>query len=167
MKKKIFSLSFMGILFIISTSFQNFKPHSNPPATGVSNLIVPFSQTMFIFSPNGGEMVSFAGSLHLLTIFIPTDPLRVQTNVMNVTGTGLSSGLTYKVIGSDNSMVAASPSSQLKTTHIYRILPPNPIIPTDPIHMEYTIDLDSDGFVTDASVFASTIMEGLNTVAKY
>jgi hypothetical protein len=163
MKTKNLCLSLLTMLFITLTSFQTLKTSSgfqNTNTAITSNLIIAFDQTLFINNTEGGEMVSFTGNLHLVTIFFPTDPLRIQSNVMNITGTGLSSGLTYKITGTDNSFDAAYPGSQFQTTHIYRILSPSPIIPTDPVRMQYTIDLDSDGFATGASAFAF-IAEGL------
>ena len=153
MKKTLLYCTCLVTLFFATSSF---KPINTNNAAVTSNLFIPFNQTFY----GGSEMVSFSGLLHLVTIYYPTDPLRVHTNIINMEGIGQTTGTTYNVVGSNNSSVTVTAGSQFQVDQFYRLLPPNPVLPPNPIRMRYTIDLDTDGFVTNATA-EMVIVEGL------
>jgi len=141
------------VLFFATSSFQLTNTNK---ASVTSNLFIPFNQSFFA----GTEMVSFSGQLHLLTIYFPNDPIRIHTNIINMEGIGESTGTKYQVVGSNNTSVSVAAGSQFQVDQLYRLLPPNPVLPPNPIRMRYTIDLDLDGFVTNATA-EMVIVEGV------
>ena len=108
----------------------------------------------------------------VMTVSFPTDPLlppspiRVHTNVMDVTGVGQTSGLTYRLNGVSNFRLPFSQS--LSFSAGYRLIPSPPPISEGPspppirdlsFSVGYLITLNSDGQVAAAEAFPTIIEE--------
>ena len=110
--------------------------------TVTSSLLIDVDQDVFLGPATNGEVVHLTGQLHLVMKFFPNDPLRLFTNVISLKGTGLTSGLPYYISGSFESSQTVT-GSIFSFTHSYRLLPPNPIFPTDPLRFQYTVEFGS------------------------
>jgi hypothetical protein len=131
----------------------------------VTNLLIPFDQTFLLGNDEVGEQVHFVGQLHLVTRLVPPNPIipgdqyhiTLISNVVALQGVGLTSGQIYQFDGSFQTDQPASPGSSFTFDHIYRLVPPNPILPPNPIipsgnyRFRYSAQLNFQGVATDAS----------------
>lgn len=162
----LFPAMFVLILAAGAVAEANVNQTSNPV---VSDLQIPFEQTVQITTPgiNGDttEMVVFSGRIHLVVKYIPTDPIlppnpiRIHTNLMDVSGTGQITGGTYRATGAANLSFPAAAGSSFSVGTIYRLLPPNPIREGADLSLPigYNISLNSDGYVSSAEAFYQPI----------
>jgi hypothetical protein len=135
----------------------------------VSNVMIPFDQNILVALTDAPELVHFTGQLHLITKFLPPnpiqpgDPCHLFTNVISLQGIGMTSGLTYQIAGSFESVQNVTAGSSFQFEHAYSLLPPNPIlppspiIPGDPCRFRYTVDISSSGAVLEATAIALPI----------
>ena len=148
-------------IFSSNAKVEVLKEESNQQV--ISNVTIPFDQTVLVALSDASEMVHFKGQLHLLTRFSPTDPCRLFTNVISLQGIGQTSGLTYRIAGSYETMQTVSAGSTFAFEHFYFLLPPNPVLPPNPIQpgdpcrFLYSVRLDGNGAVLEASAFAFPI----------
>ncbi len=155
------------ILAIVFLNLPSARAESNINQTNnpvVSNLQIPFNQTAFVTIGDSSEFVDFTGNIHLVVKYIPTDPIlppnpiRVHTNVMNVTGIGQTSGLSYRLNGTTNFNLPGNIPGDFSFGTSYRLLPPNPIRESS-LNVSYLVSLNSDGAVTAAEAFAGVVEE--------
>jgi hypothetical protein len=114
----------------------------------------PVTTNLWIPFPSGSpfdEPIDFSGSIHLVIQAIPSDPtipsdpVRISTNLAGVTGVGQTSGIGYRVTGAADFVLAASPN--LDFTATYRLIPVDPIIPSDPLRVRFFVSILADGSV--------------------
>ncbi len=170
MKRQNASKHALSIGLFLATVFLTF---SAARAGVISNLRLPFNQTVFVTNGDSSEFVDFSGNIHLVVrVFqpgdpyfptdpvFPTDPLRVHTNIMNLTGIGQTSGLTYQLNGTTDIGFPANFPGDISFDADYLLLPPSPI--RDGAlsqRIRYNISLNSDGEVTGAQALAVIIEE--------
>jgi hypothetical protein len=151
-------------LFALPTAHAatNANQTNNPV---VSNLRLPFNQTVFVTNGEASELVDFSGNIHLVVkVFLPPNPIvppnpvRVHTNMMNVSGVGQTSGLRYRLTGAANFEFPANAPGSFSFGASYRLLPPNPIRQSALSQfIRYDISLNSDGEVTEAEALPGII----------
>ena len=160
----------MKLILLLSSALMTMLPAStvkiNSTADNpvVSSVMIPFDDNVFISNGSSGESVHFTGRLHLSTKFQPGPPIRIFTNTVDLKGIGNNTGGLYKLVGSMETMQDVTAGSTFSFTHSYRLIPPNPVIPPNPIipgnpviPVFFTVNLSSDGSITDASAtFNST-----------
>jgi hypothetical protein len=165
MKLNLILVLLVGVapLLMSNTALSKHLLAGGPVTTST---MVSFDQTFFVSNTDGGEDVHFTGLLHLVTIAFPTDPVfpndpvRIQTNVVNLTGVGTESGLTYTVRGTTSQTFAQpyQPGDPYFVAVNYRLLPPSPIQPlSNSLRFNYTINFDNLGKVVDALAEISVV----------
>lgn len=102
-------------------------------AATTSTLKVPISGTVGTAS----EQVFLSGQLHIVSTFLPSDPVRPLTlnlyfNLNNVKGVGQVTGARYIANGATQLQLRAQPSDPIRLTFPF-FTPVEPITPTDPI----------------------------------
>lgn len=151
----------------VVSKMQNIQQAKSNGAV-TSNVLLALDQEYFVNNTAGGEWVHFKGSIRLVSIFfpndpvIPNDPVRIQTTLIQLDGVGGQSGLTYKLTGSYNASYNFVAGATHSFTGFYRLLPPSPIQPLDSyssLPVRYSVTLNSDGAITEASAVIS-IIEG-------
>ena len=139
----------------------------------VSNLQIPFNHTASVTLGDTSELVDFTGRIHVVVVVtfptdpvLPPSPIRIHTNVMDVSGVGQTSGLTYRLNGTGDFEFALS--RELSFVTGYRLIPSPPPISEGPspppirnfsFSVGYLLSLNTDGQVTGVEAFPTIIEE--------
>jgi hypothetical protein len=165
--RNAFSIGLFLALFLFASLTAHAATNANQTNNPVvSNLRIPFNQTVFVSNGDSSEFVDFSGNIHLVVKYLPPNPIlppspiRVHTNIMNVSGVGQTSGLRYQLNGAMNFEFPASAPGDFSFDASYLLLPPNPIRQSAlSQYVRYNISLNSDGEVSSAEALA-IIVEG-------
>ena len=167
----ILTTMFLGIL--TPNTVANSAEH-DPQV--VSHLQIPFTHTASVAIGDTTEIVDFSGRIHVVVTvsyptgpILPPNPVRVHTNMMDVTGVGQTSRTTYRLNGARNFDFPFSDTLSFATS--YRLIPSPPPIreaPSPPPIREmsffvgYLLSLNSDGQVTEGEAFPTTFESDLS-----
>ena len=117
--------------------------------TIVSSLFVPFDESIFVATTGVGDYVQFTGQFHIVLHFIPGNPVRFFSNAVAIKGTG-SQG-SYNLTGNGVTDQLEINGSELRVRQIFRLIPGNPVVPGNPVHILFTLQLNPIGEVTKAT----------------
>jgi hypothetical protein len=129
-----------------------------------TNLVLPFPEFLFA----NDELIQFTGLVHLVIHAGPQDPVipgnpiapqdrvRIHTNLISVTGVGMTSGSQYRVIGAQQFGFSNPVPDTYEFLGSYSLFsrfgPQDPTIPGNPIRLWFRIVLNGDGTVFEAEV---------------
>ncbi len=156
---------------LISATLLVFAAAAGSPAFGqatttTTNEEVPVSSS--VVNPCNGDVVNYQGTLHV-TNTLTTDSsggfhLKTHTNFQDVSGTGVPSGLNYRVVTTRNETVNDSDSAQFETTVIQTIKAVSQTsAPNLFIHIVMHITVNANGQTTSTVTEVTAECRGSNS----
>src|SRR5262249_16032612 len=145
MKRTRFIGTLVALLMILG--LQGRLSARGPVTTSIQ---APFYATLFV--PIGGgamDRVNLLGNIRVVTQpsdpITPNDPIRIKVNLDGVMGVGVMTGGVYHATGADT--VVAPFTTPLNAEFIFRLVPPDPILPTDPMSVVLNLTFNPDSGV--------------------
>jgi hypothetical protein len=136
------------------------QSEGQPSRPVTTSLMIPFPSSATV----NGEVVDFTGAIHLVVQAhpgdpsqIPTDPCRIDTHLVDVSGVGETSGEIYYASGAARFEFEQPLPNTYQFSATYRLISADPAIPTDPCHcisLQIQVGVREDGTVGEATASA-------------